>query len=302
MKKQNLKNLPVPLKPSLAESQLAKITSMILEKYKLEKIICFGSEVNTVHKESCFFAELPNSNLPILYNFYLLLIPSKDEKTSDIKMQQRLEEQLKGFASVCILIHRMEEFNNALQKGSSFFRSVYKRGTVLYDSNGEQFISPGTGAPINERIKRKENFWHHWYKLSVGFVRGGQFYMEEQNSGLAVFMLHQALQHCYSGMIRVLTGYRTNSNSLRRLLKLVNISLPESSFMNPDKATTEDIRLNNILLKGFSDARYDDTFIVTNEDLRNLYDRILSIIEKGNKVCIQRIADLKDGKAVYIQQ
>ena len=54
MKKQKLKNLPVPSQPNIGTIQLTKITEMILQKYKLEKIICFGSEVITVQKESCF--------------------------------------------------------------------------------------------------------------------------------------------------------------------------------------------------------------------------------------------------------
>lgn len=301
MKKQKLKNLPVPSQPAIGTIQLTKITEMILQKYKLEKIICFGSEVITVQKESCFSMEdTQDSSSPAMYSYYLLLIPSKDEKSADIKIQQRLEEQLKPFASVTILVHRMEEFNSALQKGSSFFRSVYKKGIVLHDNNEEQFVSPEEGAPIAERITQREKYWDHWYKLSIGFVKGGQFFMEEENSGLAVFMLHQALQHCYSGMIRVLTGYRTNSNSLRRLLQLVDLALPDSSIFTPFRATPEDLRLKGVLLKGFSDARYDDTFIVTKEDLFTLYNRIISIINDGNKVCLQRIADLKSGKAIYV--
>ncbi|RZJ79025.1 MAG: HEPN domain-containing protein, partial [Chryseobacterium sp.] len=292
MKKQKLKNLPMPSEPGFGEAQVREITNQILKQYKFEKIIRFGSKINIVKKESCFvFDEDHSLTSNELNSYYLMLIPSKDEKCADIKMQQRLEEQFKSIASVTILIHRMHEFNDALQNGSSFFKSIYKKGTILHDNNEEHFLSPAEGAPIDERIIRREKYWDHWHRLSMGFVRGGRFFIEEEkNSGLAVFMLHQALQHCYSGMIRVLTGYRTNSNSLRRLLQLIDLAMPDSSIFTSFRATPEDLRLKGVLLKGFSDARYDDTFIVTKEDLFTLYNRIMSIINDGNKVCLQRIA------------
>ncbi|RAJ31736.1 HEPN domain-containing protein [Pedobacter cryoconitis] len=300
MKKQKLKNLPMQSEPTIGEAHMKEITAQIVEQYKFEKIVCFGSQVNIVQKESCFVDNDNQTLIPSeLNSYYLLLVPSKDEKCADIKIQQRLEEQFKSVASVTILIHRMDEFNNALQNGSSFFKSIYKKGIILHDNNEEQFVSPGEGAPINKRITLREEYWVQWYKLSLDFVKGGKFYIGDECNGLAVFMLHQALQHCYSAMIRVLTGYRINSNSLRRLLKLVDLALPDSSFVTPHKATPEDTRLTGILLKGFSDARYDDAFIVTKDDLTALLNRITLIIDNANKVCSQRIADLKDGKAMY---
>lgn len=300
MKKQKLKILPTPSEQTAGDLQIKGIADQILVQYKFDKIICFGSQVNTIKKESCFLDDDSRNVCPsVLNSYYLLLVPSKDEKCADIKIQQRLEEQFKSIASVTIIIHRMEEFNRALQNGSSFFKSVYKKGIIMYDNNEEQFVSPAEGVPINIRIIRREQYWSQWYKLSIDFVKGSEFYIDQENHGLAVFMLHQALQHCYLAMIRVLTGYRINSNSLRRLLKLVDLALPDSSFVTPTRATPEDVRLTGLLLKGFSDARYDEAFIATKDDLFTLLSRITLIIDGANKVCSQRIADLKEGKVLY---
>ncbi|SDF95965.1 HEPN domain-containing protein [Pedobacter terrae] len=300
MKKQKLKNLPVQPQPSVIESQLAKITKIILNRYKVEKIICFGSEIITVLKESCFIV-LGNGSVPLTKSnsYCLLVIPSKNETCHDIKMQQCLEELLRSEASVTILVHRMEEFNEALNKGSSFFTSIYRKGIILHDSNEEQFDSPAEGTPINKRTIRKEKDWNQWHHLSLDFIKGSKFFIDEGRNSLAVFMLHQALQHCYFAMIKLLTGYRANSNSLRRLLNLINIALPDSSLVAPNKTTPEDLRVTGLLLKGFSHARYDDKLIATESDVMTLLKKVIAIVENANTICSERIADLKDGKTAY---
>jgi len=300
MKKQKLKNLPIAPKPTEAENQLKEITAIITEQYSFEKIISIGSEINKTQRESCF-ADLnePSVSSNLLNSYFLLLIPCQTEKCNDVVIQQRLEEQLKPIASVTILIHRMDEFNTALQNGSTFFKSVYKRGIVLYDKNEEPFVSPGEGASIRNRITKREQLWQKWHQLATEFLTGANFFIGEEINELSVFMLHQALQHCYSAMIRVLTGYRTNSNSLRRLIKLIDLALPDSSFVVPNRSTPEDLRLMSILLKGYGDARYSDGFTVTKQDVSIIYGKVSVIIDNANKVCLQRITDLKDGKIKY---
>jgi len=300
MKKQKLKNIPIAPKQTEAENQLKEITTIIAEQYSFEKIISIGSEINKIQKESCF-ANVNDTNVSsnLLNSYFLLLVPSHLERCNDVLIQQRLEEQLKPIASVTILIHRMDEFNTALQNGSTFFKSVYKKGIVLYDRNEEPFVPPGDGAPIRNRITKREQLWQKWHQLATDFLKGANFFIAEENNELAVFMLHQGLQHCYSAMIRVLTGYRTNSNNLRRLIKLIDLALPDSSFVVPNKSTPEDLRLMSIILKGYGDARYSDGFIVTKQDVSLIFGKVSVIIDNANKVCLQRINDLKDGKIKY---
>ena len=112
-------------------------------------------------------------------------------------------------------------------------------------------------------------------------------------------MLHQALQHCYSGMLRVLTGYRTNTNGLRRLMKLIDNILPESSFTTNHK-TPEDTRLTGLLLKGFGDARYSEKFEVNHQELSLMIERITNILSKGNDSCLKHLKQLKEGTSQYI--
>lgn len=281
----------------LENKDLSLITQFILTRINAEKIICFGSIVNKVRNTSCFLRE--ESQVTSKENSYcLLIIPAENEKIADIALQQRLEEDIKTIASVTILVHRMPEVNVALQNGSSFFSTIYKKGKLLHDSEKEPFIVPAKGTDIGKRITKREKFWDQWHLLSHNFFKGAGFYQEQQFNNLAIFMLHQSLQHCYSGMLRVLTGYRSNSNSLRRLLRLVDNILPEFSFSSL-KQTPENARLSGLLMKGFSDARYNDKFDVSTAELQILMGRVDKIIKQANITCLEHLNNLRTGKKAY---
>lgn len=301
MKKQKLKLLNTAQPIAIETAQLKQISDRILKQYPLEKIICFGSKVNSVQNKSCFAPEEDTTIRSAELNSYsLLLVPAADEVVPDIKIQQRIEEDCKTIANVAVIVDRVDKINQALLNGSSFYTTIYHSGNVIYDNQKEMFVAPGAGESIGKRIVKREQFWEHWNNLSLGFLKGAEYFAQEKINELSVFMLHQSLQHCYSGMLRVLMGYRTNSNSLRRLLQLIENALPESSLAPFNRTTPEYARLTALLLKGFSDARYNDKFEITDEEVSKLIDRIRHILMAADTTCQERLANLKAGKMKYI--
>lgn len=301
MKKQKLKLLN-PIQPVDVESaQLKLISDKILQQFSVEKIICFGSKINNIQTRSCFAIEQDLSATSEDLNcFSLLVVPVTGEVINDISIQQRIEEDCKFIANIAVVVDRMANINQALSNGSSFYTTIYHKGNVIFDNQKELFVTPGVGENTNKRVIKREKFWEHWYSLSSGFLKGAKYFGQEQNNELAVFMLHQALQHCYSGMLRVLIGYRTNSNSLRRLLQLIENALPDSSLAPFRKTTPEYARLTALLLKGFSDARYNDKFDVSASDVSKLISRIEEILISANATCQDRLLAIKEGKAKLV--
>lgn len=276
--------------------ELKAITELILSKVRAEKIICFGSIINRVKNSSCFLHDeqyVTKSN-----RYYLLVVPTPGEQIHDIVLQQQLEEEIKAFGNATIIVHRMKEINTALQNGGSFFTNIYKRGILLHDNEKELFSVPVAAADASKRITRRENFWNQWHLLSENFLKGAHFYYDKHFNNLAVFMLHQSLQHCYTGMLRVLTGYRSSSNSLRRTLKLIDNILPEASF-SAEKHTPENARLLGLLMKGFGDARYSEKFDITSGELLTLMNRIENILKRANITCLDHLNKLREGKTSY---
>ena len=276
--------------PVMKNIALKQITDYILKVIVPEKIVCFGSTVTHTVNNSCFIKEQHTAN-PASY--CLLIVPQAKERLADLVIQQTIERNCQTLASVTVIVHRMEEINRALQSGSSFFTAIYKKGLLVHDLGNEDFAVPLSGQSMNKRIIRREAFWNQWFKLSSDFMLGARFYASQQVNNLAVFMLHQSLQHCYSGMLRILTGYRTNSNSLRRLLKFIENGLPGSSFTSLDVHTPEEARLLDILLKGYSEARYKKGFEIKAEEVTELLNRVQQILHQADLICREKIKSVK---------
>jgi HEPN domain-containing protein len=286
------------IEANASPSALKKITNLILSQIQTEKIICFGHTIKSTKNISCFEHKENEPKSSKLNKYYILLVPAIEEKQADVAIQQRMERELKHLAEVTIIVHRMIEINQALQNGSSFFTTIYKKGTLLHDSENEPFIAPKEATEISKRITQRENFWAQWFELSENFLSGARFYAKEQKNNLAIFMLHQTLQHCYSGMLRVLIGYRSNSNGLSRLMKLIENILPESKFSTAHD-TPENTRLTKLLLKGFGDARYNGKFEATQGEVETLIRRIEQILQAANITCLNKIKLIKQGSVPY---
>lgn len=282
--------IPTDQSTNLTSQELKALTELILQRIKAEKIICFGSIIGKIEAQSCFIEK--TSDKQSLNTYSLLLIPSANEHIPEFALQQTLEQELKKIANVTIIVHKMEEINRALENGSSFFTSIYKKGILLHDNENEPFTAPATCEDLDKHTTKRKQFWHKWFLLSENFLKGAIFYAQEQNNNLSVFMLHQTLQHCYSGMLRILTGYRCNSNSLKRLLNLIDNALPNYS-LSLSGNTPENSRLNGLLLKGFGDARYNEKFNITDQELLNLITRIENILIEANIKCSDHIKNIK---------
>src|ERR1700749_1653913 len=170
MKKQKLKLLN-PIQPIDVESaQLKLISEKILQQFSVEKIICFGSKINNIQTRSCFAIEEDHSTTSgELNSFSLLVVPVTNEVIHDISIQQRIEEDCKVIANIAVVVDRMDNINQALSNGSSFYTTIYHKGNVIFDNQKENFVTPGVGENINKRIIRREKFWDHWHSLSSGF-------------------------------------------------------------------------------------------------------------------------------------
>ena len=289
--------IPITQAPDYLGTEMQQLVAAITGMVAVEKIICFSSTVHRVIKKSCFEMEQTGDTIKSTYG--LLLILSDNQVLHESIIQQRAEDAARPIAEVVTIVHPIEEVNTALKNGSAFFSSIYKNGTLVYDRNEQTLAEPGEGKSVATRLTKREKFWDKWHTLAKGFLQGAAFYRTVEQPNLAVYMLHQAVQHCYSGMIRVMTGYRTNSNGLGRLLRLIDATVPYDAITLP-RETATDLRLTGILLKGYSDARYKDSFEATEEDAAILIERVASIIDAADQRCRQRIQQLKAGAAAYI--
>ena len=99
------------------EKEIGSITAQIIEKYKPEKIILFGSAVN---------GQLDSDS------DVDLLIIKKDTPLYGADRIRALSRIIDRNIPVDFLVYRPEEFQKRLEMGDPFLKAVLKEGKVLY--------------------------------------------------------------------------------------------------------------------------------------------------------------------------
>jgi uncharacterized protein len=99
------------------EKEIHRITQQIIEKYKPEKIILFGSAARGEGS--------PDSDADFL-------IIKKDTPFYGSDRVRELSRLVDRKIPVDLLIYRPEEFEKRLQMGDPFLKAIIKEGKVLY--------------------------------------------------------------------------------------------------------------------------------------------------------------------------
>ena len=100
------------------EKEIESITSQIIEKYKPEKIILFGSA--------------GRGKLGLDSDVDLLII-KKDTPLYGADRIRELSRMIDRNIPVDLLVYRPDEFEKRLEMGDPFLKAVLKEGKVLYD-------------------------------------------------------------------------------------------------------------------------------------------------------------------------
>ena len=99
------------------EKEIKNIAAQIIEKYKPEKIILFGS---AVHGRMTIDSDVD------------LLIIKGNTPLYGVDRIRELSKMIDRNVPVDLLIYRPEEFEKRLRMGDPFLKAVLKEGKVLY--------------------------------------------------------------------------------------------------------------------------------------------------------------------------
>jgi uncharacterized protein len=101
---------------SLVQNEIESIKNQLIEKYKPEKIILFGSaawgedEINDID----------------------LLIIKSDTPYYGIERMREIDRLIKRNVAADMLVYRPEEIKERLELGDPFIKKIFKEGKVLY--------------------------------------------------------------------------------------------------------------------------------------------------------------------------
>ena len=198
---------------------------------------------------------------------------------------------------VNIIVHTMQEVNQALIRGEYFWTDIARDGIVLYELNGSALATPTplTAADAYEMasgyFSKQLPAVDRWLKLADVSVSEGVSDGEWLRN--AAFNVHQATETAYACFLLVRTLYFPRSHNIKFLRSLAEDNEPRLIEAWP-RATRIDRRRFELLKRAYVEARYSANYEISNEDLDALSKSVRALRDIVETVSRERIEMLRN--------
>lgn len=274
--------------PHITEPQhqlLRETISRIVEAVKPEKILCFGVRTSKLETWSCF---LPATDPLISADYDLLVIPRERTKAKREAVAQVIQNYNNASIKFTTLVHSIDAVNDGLQQGNFFFTSLYHQGVILYDGNNLPLTFPPEKNIHVIPSPIIESDWKKWSGLARKFYDGAVYALSKEANDLAVFMLHQGVEHICIALIRIYMGYRRTTHKLSKLLAMVENFSRYSVTVFP-RLTADEIRLFAVLESAYVKARYKADYAVDTSTVNILKEQVEELLKIAECLYIEKL-------------
>lgn len=275
------------------QKDFSLLIKSLVEKFKPEKIYCFGRNTVFNAKRNCFIESDPE----IRCHYFLLVVTEKLTRIEhDI---QQYANSIFSAGTVTILAHGKQAVTAALTANSRFFNTVCSGAQIVYSRNcilDRETIQPF--IPTQAGIKALKHF-NHRMEMADGFLTGANECLIEGQFNVCVFMLHQAVEQVCIALIKIHLAYRTDVHNLYRLLRLCNCFSDVPSKMLFQSGIRNDIRLFDLLVQSYSATRHKDNFIIEESDAHAIFNKVMAFVPVAKEMCKQKIAALDQQAETY---
>ena len=278
--------------PKDKQGELKSITDSIVALVHPEKIILFGSYATgkwqeDVHKEGHITYEY-------ISDYDLLVATRQGDNRPEHQIQELAETKSQPLTSipVNVIVHGIDYVNRQIEEGQFFFTDIKKEGILLYDA-GDVALAEQRELTPKERKDIAQRDFDKYFKTGKNFLTTSILVKDTiRDLNVSVFQLHQSAEGLYNTMILVFTGYKPKTHNLSKLLKMSREFSPELSTVFPNNSKSE-IHLFTLLKKAYVDARYNDKYVITEEELTALIEKVKKLQDITERVCKSKIASIK---------
>lgn len=259
---------------------------------KILKIILFGSYARTD------WVDEPENGYQS--DFDLLVIVSHPDLTDIADYWYVAEDKILHDSAIArpvnIIIHTLDEVNQALSRGEYFWTDIARDGIVLYELPGSALATPKpltaadayemAGKYFRDQLKSLDQ----WIELAE--FSGSRAAQDSDWSRKAAFNLHQATETAYACFLLVRTLYFPRSHNIKFLRSLAEDSEPRLIEAWP-RATRIDRRRFELLKRAYVEARYSASYEIGNDDLDALSQSVRVLRDIVEIVSRERLETLK---------
>ncbi|OYY90795.1 MAG: DNA-binding protein [Sphingomonas sp. 28-66-16] len=197
---------------------------------------------------------------------------------------------------VNIIVHSLEEVNEALGRGQYFWVDIARDGIALYELPCHSLATPMPLTPI-DAFEMARGYFEDWLGKLDRSIRTVELQLAEGNGELgwrkdAAFMLHQATERAYICFLLVRTLYFPRSHNVKFLR-----SLSEDKDARLIAAWPREARLDRrrfeLLKRAYVEARYSASYEIGTDDLTAIASSVRALRDIVEQLSLERLDELR---------
>jgi predicted nucleotidyltransferase len=270
---------------------ISRVTQPHKRNGKIYKIILFGS-----YARDDWVDEPANGYQS---DFDLLIIVSHADLTDIADYWYIAEDKIQRDPSIArpvnIIVHSLDEVNQALRRGEYFWTDIARDGIALYELPCHTLATPMPLMPA-DAFETAKRYYDRNAAIVSHRIDTFQFQMSRASDAQtwcneAAFMLHQAVEALYICFLLVQTLYFPRSHNIKFLRSLAEDKEPRLIGGWP-RATKLDRSRFERLKRAYVEARYSASFAISADDLEALAASVADLRGIVDAVCRERLDEL----------
>ncbi len=219
----------------------------------------------------------------------LLIVIPQTCRTPFIELEPVLEmAHLKDQRISCSL-HQEHSVADGLQSGHVFYNQFFSDKNLVYD-DGTIVFPPLDKEMWGKMTERMRNQFTFFQEKARCFYESALALNQKYTPPIIAFMLHQAVELTYRGILENLNGYGKKTHDIRSLRKQTRRCAPQLGDVFPDN-TTEEQRLVSLLDNAYLSSRYDANYTISAADANTLIGRVKLFLEATEAVFEAALAE-----------
>jgi predicted nucleotidyltransferase/HEPN domain-containing protein len=289
--------------PQAQQDELKRVVSILMEEFdavttratqpwkrngKIYKIILFGSYARDD------WVDEPENGYQS--DFDLLIVVSHKDLTEIADYWYVAEDRILRDAAIArpvnIIVHSIDEVNQALKRGEYFWVDIARDGIALYELPRHELATPMPLTPADAHAMA-QGYFDKWFESADQFLHLAQEAISKGWTNVAAFQLHQTTERLYICFLLVRTLYFPRSHNIKFLRSLAEDKEPHLIEAWP-RATKIERRRFELLKRAYVEARYSPNYEITTDDLEALtagVGQLRELVEDESREWLEYLRD-----------
>jgi predicted nucleotidyltransferase/HEPN domain-containing protein len=258
---------------------------------KIYKIILFGSYARDD------WVDEPENGYQS--DFDLLIVVSHRDLTEIADYWYIAEDKILRDPAIArpvnIIVHSIDEVNQALRRGEYFWVDIVRDGIALYELPQHELAVPMPASP-RDAFELASGYLEEWLPAICRSLATAETQAMQGGDALgwrkdAAFTLHQAAERAYACFLLVRTHYFPRSHNIKFLRSLAEDNEPRLIEAWP-RATKQERRRFELLKRAYVEARYSPSYAIETTDLEALTASVRRLRDIVEEVSRERLDQL----------